>query len=118
MSFADPSKVKVDGATEVELPRVTVGDKTSSYQNSDGSVELVLTTRKGRRTRHEGRINLSKVIPSTLIPSQNEEVSTSAYLVVDRPLSGYTNEELRKLVEGLKTFFTEANIKKLLGAES
>jgi hypothetical protein len=118
MSFSDPSKVKVDGTTEVELPRVSTGDKTSSYANSDGTIELVNTTRKGRRTRHEVRLNLAKVIASALNPSQNEEVSTSAYLVVDRPIVGYTNEELRKLVEGLKTFLSEANIKKILGAES
>lgn len=118
MSFADPSKVKVDGVTEVELPRVSTGDRTSEYSNSDGSIRLKIATAIGRRIRHTARIDLAKVIPSVINPSQNEEVSTSAYLVVDKPVSGYTNEELRKLTEGLKTFLTEANIKKLLGSES
>jgi len=118
MSFSDPVKVKVDGATEIELPRVSVGNLESEYLNADGSVGMVIASTDGRRVRHTARINLSKVIASTLNPSQNEEASSSVYLVVDRPKTGYTNEELRKAVEGLKTFLTEANLKKLLGKES
>ena len=118
MSFSDPVKIKADGTTEVELPRVSTGDKTSTYTLSDGTVEVVNTTRKGRRTRHECRLNLRKVIASVLNPSQNEEVSSSIYMVFDRPISGYTNEELRKAAEGFKAFLTEANLKKLLGSES
>ena len=118
MSFSDPVKIKADGTNEVECPRVSTGDKTSTYTSSDGTVEVVNTTRKGRRTRHESRLNLRKVVASTLAPSQNEEVSSSIILVVDRPLSGYTSEELRKAAEGLKTFLSEANLKKLLGSES
>ena len=118
MAFSDPIKVKVDGTNEVECPRVSTGEFQSEYDSSDGAVKVKLATSNGRRKRHTARIDLSKVIASVVNPSQNEEVSTSAYLVVDRPLSGYTNEELRKLVEGLKTFLSEANIKKLLGSES
>jgi len=90
----------------------------SVYANSDSSVQAVISSIRGRRRRHTARLNLSKVAASLLNPSQNEEQSCSAYLVVDTPLSGYSNEELRKLVEGLKTLMTEANIKKLLGSES
>jgi len=121
MAFADPQKVKVDGTNEVELPRVDTGSFASEYLSSDGLTALKLSTTNGRRKRHVARIDLTKVIASTLTPSQNEEVSTSAYLVVDRPLSGYTNEELRKLVEGLCNFLsasTYAATKKLLGSES
>jgi hypothetical protein len=118
MSFSDPVKVKVDGTTEVECPRVSTGNFISEYDSSDGAIKVRLKTTEGRRRRHEARIDLSKVIASVLNPSQNEEASTSAYLVIDRPLNGYTNEELRKLVEGLKTFMSEANIKKLLAKES
>lgn len=118
MSFSDPLKVKVDGSTEKELSRISVGDLKSVYANEDSSIQAVISTIVGRRRRHTGRLNLSKVAPSLLNPAQNEEQSCSAYLVVDAPRSGYSNEELRKLVEGLKTLFTEANIKKLLGSES
>lgn len=121
MAFADPQKVKVDGTTEVTLPRVNSGGFASEYDSSDGLVKLKLSTTNGRRKRHVARIDLSKVIASTINPSQNEEVSTSAYLVVDRPLSGYTNTELKKLVEGLVNFLsasTYSATEKLLGSES
>lgn len=121
MAFTDPQKVKVDGTNEVELPRVDSGSFSSEYLSSDGTITMKLSTSNGRRKRHVARIDLSKVIASTIVPAQNEEVSTSAYLVVDRPLSGYTNEELRKLVEGLVGFLsasTYSATKKLLGSES
>lgn len=121
MAFSDPQKVKVDGTNEVDLPRVTSGNFASEYLSSDSAIDLKLSTTNGRRKRHVARIDLSKVIASTINPSQNEEVSTSAYLVIDRPLSGYTNEELKKLVEGLVGFLsasTYSATKKLLGSES
>jgi hypothetical protein len=121
VAFADPQKVKVDGTTEVELPRVVTGNFESEYLSSDGTIDLKLSTSNGRRKRHVARIDLSKVIASTITPRQNEEGATSAYLVVDRPLSGYTTEELRKLVEGLVNFLsagTYSATKKLLGSES
>jgi hypothetical protein len=119
--FSDPQKVKVDGSTEVTVPRVDSGSFKSVYLSEDGSVKLTLSTQNGRRKRHVCRIDLSKIIASTLNPSQNEEVSTSAYLVIDRPLSGYTATELKKLVEGLVGFLSASTYSattKLLGSES
>lgn len=118
MAFTDPQKVKVDGTTEVTLPRISTEGMSSVYSKDDGSVVLKLASAFGRRKRHTARIDLSKIIASTLNPSQNEEASASVYLVVDRPLQGYTNPELRKAAEGLKTFLSEANLEKLLSQES
>lgn len=121
MAFADPQTIKPDGTTTVTLPRVDTGSFQSDYLSSDGLTELKIATTNGRRKRHSIRLNLKKVAASVLTPSQNEEVSSSVYLVVDRPLSGYTNEELRKAAEGLTTFLTAsegAALKKLLGSES
>lgn len=121
MAFSDPQKIKADGTTETELPRVNTGNYASEYLSSDGLVRLKLSTTNGRRKRHVARVDLSKITPNELDNDQNEEVSASAYLVVDRPLSGFTNTELRKLVEGLVTFLsasTYSATNKLLGSES
>lgn len=121
MAFSDPQKVKVDGSTEVEVPRVNTGNFESEYLSSDGLVKLKLSTANGRRKRHVARIDLSKITTDPFDTSQNVEVSTSAYLVVDRPLAGFTNEELKKLVEGLVGFLsasTYSATKKLLASES
>jgi hypothetical protein len=121
MAFADPQKVKVDGTNEVELPRVDTGSFASQYLSSDGTISLKLSTQNGKRKRHVARIDLSKITTDPYDTSQNMEVGSSIYLVVDRPIAGYTNEELRKAVEGLVAFLsasTYSSTKKLLGSES
>lgn len=121
MAFSDPQKVKVDGATEVSLPRVDTGNFNSEYLSSDGTIALKLSTTNGRRKRHVARIDLSKITTDPFDTTQNVNVSTSAYLVVDRPLAGFTNAELKKLVEGLVGFLSASTYtatEKLLGSES
>lgn len=121
MAFADPQKVKVDGTTEVDLPRVNTGNFSSEYLSADDTINLKLSTANGRRKRHVARIDLSKITTDPFDTTQNVEIGTSAYLVVDRPLAGFTNEELKKLVEGLCAFLTASSAaatKKLLASES
>lgn len=121
MAFSDPQTVKVNGTNDVSVPRTSVKDTSSTYTSNDGLTKLTISTQEGRRKRHTVRIDVKKIIASTLNSSQNEEVSASAYLVLDRPLSGYTVEELRKLAEGLCSFLTStegAALKKLVGGES
>lgn len=121
MAFADPQKIKVRGSEEDTLPRVDVGQFSSEYLSSDNLVALKLSTANGRRKRHVARVDLSKIIASVLNPAQNEEASASAYLVIDRPNSGFTNAELKVLVEGLVSFLSATSYSattKLLGSES
>lgn len=120
MAFADPQKVKVT-ESEATLPRVSTGDFESEYLSSDGTVHLKISTSNGRRKRHVARVDLSKITEDPFDSTQNVEVSTSAYLVVDRPLAGFTNAELKKVVEGLVGFLsasTYAATDKILGSES
>jgi hypothetical protein len=118
MAFTDPLKVKFDASTETECPRVSSGSYESEYMSADGLKKVKIATSNGRRKRHSFRLDLSKITTDPFDTTQNVEVGTSAYLVVDRPLAGFTNEELRKLCEGLKTILTEANLNKFLASES
>jgi len=120
MAFADPQKVKVT-ETEVTLPRVDSGGFKSVYLSSDGLTRLTLSTQNGKRKRHMARIDLSKIIASTLTPTTNEEASASAYLVIDHPNSGFSTAELKKLTEGLSNFLSASTfsaVEKLIGSES
>ena len=120
MAFADPQKVKVT-AKEETLPRVDTGSFSSTYLSSDNLTRLTLATQNGRRKRHTARIDLSKITTDPFDETQKVEVGSSAYLVVDRPLAGFTNAELKTLVEGLVTFLsasTYSATEKLLGSES
>lgn len=121
MAFADPQKVKVDGTNEVTVPRVNTGNFSSEYLSDDDTIKLLLSTSNGKRKRHLARIDLSKITTDPYDTTQNVKVGTSAYLVVDRPLAGFTNAELKKLVEGLVGFLsasTYAAVTKLLASES
>jgi hypothetical protein len=121
MAFTDPQKVKFDGSTETTVPRVNSGNFSSEYLSADGLAKLKISTTNGRRKRHVARLDLSKITTDPFDTDQNVEVSTSAYLVVDRPLAGFTNTELKKLVEGLVGFLsasTYSATEKLLGSES
>lgn len=120
MALADPQKIKVT-ATEATCPRVDTGNFASQYLNSDGTVRIRVSTTNGKRKRHMVRVDLNKITTDPLVPAENEEVSSSCYLVVDRPITGFTNEELQKVVEGLVTYLsasTYAVTKAVLGSES
>lgn len=121
MAFADPQKVKI-GATEHTLPRVDTGGGRSEYSKDDGTVSLEISTNKNsKRLRHMYRVNQSKIAPDSFEPSRNAEVSSSAYLVVDRPIAGMTNTEALDLAKGLLEALTEgayADVKQLLARES
>jgi len=121
MAFADPQSIKINGVT-TSLPRVATGEGNSRYSSADGLTVLkASTTENGKRKRQQIRLDLAKVAPSLLIPTQNERQSMSCYLVFDRPIEGYTNTEALKAYEG---FFEslqaseKALINKLLGGES
>lgn len=120
MAFGDPQKIKVT-ETEKTLPRVDTGSFKSVYLNDDGTHRLTISTQNGKRKRHVARIDLSKITTDPFDSSQNVEVGTSAYVVIDRPLAGFTNAECKKLVEGLVGFLsasTYAATDKILGSES
>lgn len=120
MSFADPQKVKV-GAKEYELPRVSVGDHQSEYAYSDGTVVLKAASAYGGRTRQTARLDLSKIAADPFIPAQNVKLGMSTYLVIDRPVAGYTNTEAEEAVKGLIEALSASTyllVKKLVAGES
>lgn len=119
MAFSDPLKPKFDNSAETECPRVSTGSYESTYQSADGLGKVRLATQNGSdRRRHLARLDLAKITTDPYDTSQNIDVSMSAYLVIDRPISGFTADEARKLAEGLKALLTEANLKKLVASES
>lgn len=120
MALTDPQKFKEVSATEVTAPRVSSGDFKSIYETSDGLDKLTISTQEtaGSRRRHLVRIDVKKLATNPFEETKKSYISTSVYLVVDRPVAGFTVAEIRKLVEGLKTLLSESIIEKILGGES
>lgn len=120
MAFVDPQSVKVNGSA-VSLPRVATGTYQSEYVSADGTVKLKISTQNGKRKRQVFRVDWTKFTTDPYVPSNQIEVSSSIYLVVDRELVGFTNEELKKTVEGLfeaLTASSSAGLIKFLASEN
>jgi t-SNARE complex subunit (syntaxin) len=122
MALTDPQKFKEVAGTEVTAPRVVTGDLKSEYRTSDGLHRLTISTQEnGTRNRHLVRIDTYKIATNPYEETKKQEISSSVYLVVDRPDAGYTVAEMKKLVEGLVGFLSASSyaaVEKVLGGES
>lgn len=120
MALTDPQSIKISGTT-TSLPRVSTKENSSVYESSDGTIKVTLSTQNGNRKRQTWRVDVSKITTDPFIPAQNQEVSMSFYIVVDRPVSGYNNTEALAVIVGAIEALTsseDAVLKKLLGGES
>jgi hypothetical protein len=120
MAFSDPQSITIAAST-ISLPRVSTGVGNSEYVSSDGLVHLNASSAYGRRTRRVLRVDHSKITADPFIPTVNQKVSMSNYMVFDLPPVGYTNAEAFEVYEGFLALFTassDALITKLLGGES
>jgi len=123
MALTDPQKFKEAAGTEVTAPRVSSGDFKSIYDTSDGLTKLTLSTieSQSNRKRHMVRIDVEKLATNVYEESKKQSVSMSAYVVIDRPVNGFTNAEAKKLVEGLVGLLSASTYsvtEKVLGGES
>lgn len=120
MALTDPQKVTISGS-EKTLPRVSTGGHQSEYASEDGLTRETFSTQNGKRKRHVARIDVEKTTSDPIVPTQNTIASMSAYLVIDRPITGYTGTEAYELAKGLIAQLeasTGAVLKKVIGGES
>ncbi|DAD49887.1 coat protein [ssRNA phage ESE015] len=120
MALADPQSVTVAGNT-VSLPRVGSGDGTGVFRSEDGGTQFRVSHSRARRNRTLIRLDSSKLSADPLMPTTNVPVSMSIQLVVDRPIQGFTQAELKEAVlafAGWLTASSAANTIKVLGGES
>lgn len=116
--FADPQTVTVNAVGQT-LAAVSRDALSSTYRKDTGEYELVISSQEGaKRNRRTVRLNRTLVTADPFIPAQNVTVTHSIYLVIDAPLAGYTNTQLKDDCLGLTGFLTSANILKVLGGES
>lgn len=120
MSFADPQSVTVN-AVAISLPRTSSGVNSGTFTSSDGATRLSVSHAYGKRTRRTIRLDSSKITSDPLLPTQNVKVSDSVYLVIDTPVAGFTNTEIKQHVDGFLAALTAssgAKITQLLGGEN
>jgi len=120
MSFPDPIVIAYN-STAVSLPRVSSGPSSGAFKTADQTYGLSVQHAVAKRVRHTARVDLSKVAADPLQPATNRPYSMSSYIVMDVPLFGFTNAEVKLLVDSLTSFLTVssgANVTKIIGGES
>jgi hypothetical protein len=123
MALTDPQKFKEISETEVEANRTSTAGPSSVYETSDGLYKLSVSTTVAAngRKRHLVRIDASKIAENPFEEGKSEPVSMSTYVVVDRPVNGFTQAEMVAMLKGLVGLLsasTYAVTKEVLGGES
>lgn len=120
MAFADPQSVTINAVAN-SLPRTSNGVNSGVFTKDDGNVKLSVSHAYGKRTRDTIRLDHRKIAADPLISSQNILYSMSVYMVIDRPITGYTVAEAKQIVDGLTAYLTAssgARATQLLGGEN
>lgn len=116
--FADPQSVTVNAVAQ-SLPAISREGKKSVYQKSDGSYTLTISHDvSAKRERHLVRFDHRKTVSDPLTPANNVDVSASVYVVIDNPITGFSDTELTNDAQGLLAWYTSGNTGKVLGLES
>lgn len=112
MSFSDPQSVTIAAAT-TSLPRTVVQPTSSTYTSADGTIVLTVSQSAGRTLRSLARVDISKISTDPLTDVKLK-ATASAYIVIQRPLVGFTPTELKDLAVGLTAFLTASSNAKLI----
>lgn len=92
------------------LNKVSEGEAWSLYRTDDGEFEFKVSHQEqSKRSRRMARLDQTKIAADPLT-AVNAYQKAGAYIVIDEPLFGYTDAELKDLVQALIGWLTSANI--------
>lgn len=119
--FADPITITVNAVAKV-LARIATGGQKSTYQMNDQTFTLNISHTPQKvtgkdRVRSMYRVDQKSVVPDPLT-SVNDYETLSIYVVLDRPLAGYTITQVDQLWAAIKASLDTAAMTKLYGQES
>lgn len=117
MALADPQSVTIDSVA-VTLPNIGRSLTEGAYADATGEVNLSIRHNSARRTRHTVKLAKSLIVADPLVPSQNQNVSFSAHIVIDLPKNGIAVADATELANALVLWCTPANLAKVVGGES
>lgn len=118
MAFSDPQSITVNSVAQ-SLARGAPRDaSTSAYYKDDGSYTMLIGNQlRTTRNRFTVRVDHAKLTADPFVSANNIKVSSSIYLVMDVPILGYTNVEIKDITLGLTGWATSGNLLKVLGKE-
>lgn len=110
--LADPQTLTINGVAHTEN-KIEVAGTKSIYSNSDGSVKMTVSHQaSGDRIRRMVRVDQRKIAADP-ISSVNDYETLGVYLVIDRPIAGFSILEVDYVVQALKTWLSTATVTKV-----
>jgi hypothetical protein len=100
---------------------VGTGDFTSTYKDITGNYTVSASSSYGRRTRSTIRLDYKTLVANPELPTTNNPISMSAYLVVDRNAVGFSTDDLVGLSTALLEMIADndyQNLGKVLTGQS
>jgi len=115
--LTDPQVVTVNAVAK-SMPRIASEGRKSTYQMNDQTFTLTLSHTPAKdRVRSMARIDQRAIVPDPLTAVNDWETLT-VYLVIDRPLAGFSVTQVDQLLAGFKTWLDTTASGKLFGQES
>lgn len=119
--FSDPVTLSVNGVNKV-CPRTSSNGTSSIYELPDGTLKFTVSHAPQKvagksRIRSMVRIDTFKVVPDPLT-SVNDLEGLAVYLVIDRPVVGFSSTEIFHHTNALEAFLDATSVDKLFGKES
>lgn len=108
MSLATPQTITINGVANT-LNRIEDSKSASTYASDDGNVKLIVSHQESKsRIRRMARVD-KRVIAADPLTAINAYQKLGIYVVIDEPINGFTDADIAFVVEGLKTWLTNAN---------
>jgi hypothetical protein len=116
--LADPQSITVNSVAQ-SMPRIEVGARRAVYRKNDGTYTLTIShsNASGNRVRSMARVDQVAVVQDPLT-QVNDEETLSLYIVLDRPMQGFTSTQVDQLVTGFKAWLTTTVVSQLYGQEA
>jgi hypothetical protein len=115
--FSDPQSITVNSVAQ-SMPRVASTGTASTYRKADGTFSLNISHKDSKdRIRSMYRIDQLAVVADPLT-AVNDYETLSLYVVIDRPLYGFSSTQVDQLWSAIKAALDTTAIGKLYGKES
>lgn len=115
--FSDPQVITVNSVAK-SMPRVEQNGRQAVYSLADGSFKLTISHQANKdRVRSMARFD-QRLIAVDPISSANDYEDGGIYVVVDRPLVGFSLTQLEQMRAGFLTWLDSTAFAKLFGQES
>lgn len=121
--YAEPLTFAINGvAKDLTRSFQPLSGGPSLFQLADESFKAEISHQliKGKRERHFLKLTQRLVSANPFVPAENVENFASVYIVCDNPRQGFTDTQLKYIIDGVCTFFagSAANKDKFLNNEA